>query len=166
MLSDQRRTLLVLNGAGLLISSALAGWIYFFFLLGAIDLWPIVTDIPIDIGGDRRAWNMAHMEGITNGILLLGLAAIAPFVRLGERGQAWLFWSALITTWLFTLPAIANAIFSTRGLEFGGGPFPGNVTINNIIYLSGWPPIIAVHFCFGLLAWGAWKHYKFLKEGQ
>lgn len=166
MLSEKRRTLLVLNGVGLLISSALAGWVYFFFLLGAIDLWPIVRDIPVHIGGDRRAWNMAHMEGITNGLVLIGFAAAAPFVRLGPKGQTWLFWSSLTFAWLFTLPAIANAIFSTRGLEFGGGPFPGDITINNIIYLFGWPPIVAVHIGFALFAWGAWQHYKSLKDAS
>lgn len=163
MLSDRRRALLVLNGVGLLITSIFSGWLYFFFLLGAIDLWPIVTDIPAEIGGDRRAWNMAHLEGITNGLILIALAAAAPFVQLGLRGQAWLFWASIITGWFFTLPAIGNAIFSTRGLEFGGGPFPGDVTINNIIYLFGWPPIIAVHIGFGLFAWGAWKKYKSLE---
>lgn len=163
MLSERRRALLVLNGVGLLISAALSGWVYFFFLLGAIDLWPIVQDVPVEIGGDSRAWNMAHLEGITNGLLLIGIAAAAPFFRLGARAQTWLFWSALVFAWLFTLPAIANAVFSTRGLEFGGGPFPGDVTINNIIYLFGWPPIIAVHIAFGLLAWGAWQKYSSLR---
>ena len=163
MLSEKRRTLLILNGAGLLISSIISGWLYFFFLLGAIDLWPVVTDVPVEIGGDRRAWNMAHLEGITNGLLLMALAAIAPYLKLGPRQQAWLFWTSLIFAWLFTLPAIANALFSTRGLEFGGGPFPGDVTINNVIYLLGWPPIISVHIAFGLMMIGAWKHYKGLK---
>jgi hypothetical protein len=164
MLSDRRRVLLVLNGVGLLISSALSGWLYFFFLLGALDLWPLFTDIPVEIGGDRRAWNMAHLEGITNGLILIALAAAAPFVKLGIKGQSWLFWSSLTYAWLFTLPAIANAIFGTRGLEFGGGPFPGDVTINNIIYLFGWPPIIAVHIGFGLFGWGAWKKYQSLES--
>jgi len=165
MLSDRRRALLILNGAGLLISAALSGWLYFFFLLGALDLWPLFTDIPVEIGGDRRAWNMAHLEGITNGLILIALAASAPFVQLGPKGQSWLFWSSLTYAWLFTLPAIANAIFSTRGLEFGGGPFGGDVTINNVIYLFGWPPILAVHIGFGLFAWGAWRKYKSLDSG-
>lgn len=166
MLSEKRRTLLALNGAGLLISSVLTGWFYFFFLLGAIDLWPVVTDIPVEIGGDRRAWNMAHLEGITNGLILIALAAVAPFIRLGPRGQTWLFRSSLMFAWLFTLPAIANAMFGTRGLEFGGGPFPGDVTINNITYLFGWPAIVAVHIGFGLFAWGVWQHYKTLGADQ
>lgn len=166
MLSDKRRALLVLNGVGLLISSVVTGWIYMFFMLGAIDLWPFVTDVPVEIGGDRRAWNMAHLEGITNGTLFIAIGAAGGFIRLGERGQKWLFWSTLAFGWLFTLPAIANAMFGTRGLEFGGGPFPGNVQINNIIFISGWPAVIGVNISFGLLAWGVWKHYKYVRDSE
>ena len=164
MLSEKRRVLLVLNGVGLLFSAVVSGWIYFFFLLGAIDLWPFVTDIPVAISGDRRAWNMAHLEGITNGTLFIAIAASANFGRLGARGQSWLFWSTLAFGWLFTLPAIANAMFGTRGLEFGGGPFPGDVLINNIIFLSGWPAVIGVNISFGLLFWGVWQHYRHLED--
>ena len=145
MMNERYRTLLVLNGLGLILSSILVGWFYFFFLLGAIDLWPFVTDVEANIPGDRRAWNMAHLEGITNGLLLMALAALAPYIRLPELGHKVLFWSWLAFAWLFTLPAIANAFFGTRSLEFGGGPFPGDVTINNIIFLAGWPAMIGVH---------------------
>lgn len=165
-MSEKRRALLVLNGAGLLISSIVAGWFYFFFLLGAIDLWPFVTDIPVEIGGDRRAWNMAHLEGITNGLILLALAAVAPYVKLGDRGYTLLFWASLTFAWLFTLPAIANAIFGTRGLEFGGGPFEGDVLINNIIFICGWPAMIGVHIALPLFLWGAWQHYKTIGEAS
>ncbi|MEP3050766.1 MAG: hypothetical protein ABJP48_13470 [Erythrobacter sp.] len=163
-LSNRRRSLLVVNGVGLLISAVFSGWFYFFFLLGAIDLWPFITDVPADISGDRRAWNMAHLEGITNGTLLIAIGAAGGFFRLGERAQSVLFWSALAFGWLFTLPAIANAIFDTRSLEFGGGPFPGDVTINNIIFLFGWPAMIGVHLAFALMAWGSWQQYKHIKS--
>ena len=164
MLSEKRRTLLALNGVGLLFSAVASGWIYFFLLLGAIDLWPIVTDVPVSIAGDRRAWNMAHLEGITDGTLFIAIAVAARFGRLGPRGQSWLFWSTIAFGWFFTLPAIANAIFGTRGLEFGGGPFPGDVLINNLIFLAGWPSVIGVHISFGLLFWGMWQHYRHLKD--
>ena len=163
MLSERRRVLLVLNGIGLLASSVIAGWIYFFFLLGAIDLWPFVTDVPVAIAGDRRAWNMAHLEGITNGAILIAIGAAGGYIQLRERAQAVLFWSVLAFGWMFTLPAIANAMFGTRGLEFGGGPFPGNVTINNIIFLCGWPAIIGVHIAIGLLLWGCWQRYRHIR---
>lgn len=97
---------------------------------------------------------MAHMEGITNGTILIAIGAAGGYFRLGELAQKVLFWTCLAFGWLFTLPAIANAIFETRGLEFGGGPFPGDVTINNIIFLFGWPAFAGVHVAFALLLWG------------
>lgn len=160
MLSEKRRVLLALNGVGLLITAVATGWVYFFFLLGAIDLWPIVTDIPVSISGDRRAWNMAHLEGIMNGTLFIAIAMAARFGTLDPRAQSWLFWSTLAFGWFFTLPAIANAVFGTRGLEFGGGPFPGDVLTNNLIFLAGWPAVIGVHISFGLLFWGIWQRYR------
>ena len=159
-LSDKQKTLLVLNGVGLVLSALVSGWLYFFNLLGAIDLWPFITDLDAQIPGDRRAWNMAHLEGITNGLLLLALATTAPFIRLTPKMLRVMTWCWIIFGWMFTLPAIANALFGTRGLEFGGGPFEGNVIINNIIFLSGWPAMIAVHIGIPLAFWGALKHYK------
>ncbi|MBK6491482.1 MAG: hypothetical protein IPF97_07200 [Sphingomonadales bacterium] len=166
MLSERRRALLILNGIGLLVTALLIGWFYMFFLLGAIDLWPFIQDVPVKIAGDRRAWNMAHLEAITNGTLLIAIGAAGGYIRLGDRAQAWLFWSSLAFAWLFTLPAFANAAFGTRGLEFGGGPFPGDVTINNIIFVFGWPPMIGVHIAFPLMLWGAWQHVRHMRGGQ
>ncbi|GAA4043298.1 hypothetical protein [Parerythrobacter jejuensis] len=162
---EKYRILLVLNGAGLIVSAILSGWFYFFFLLGSYDLWPFFTDIPADIGGDRRAWNMAHMEGITNGTMLIAIGAAGAHIMLSERAQKVLFWATLAFGWLFTLPAIANAVFGTRGLEYGGGPFPGDVTINNIIFITGWPAMIGVHIAIPLLLWGVWQRYRSLGDG-
>ncbi|MFT5572933.1 MAG: hypothetical protein ACI9FR_001857, partial [Cryomorphaceae bacterium] len=78
MLSERQKTLLVLNGVGVLAAGVfLAGWLYFIMLLEGIRLFPFVEFIQADVPGDRRAWNMAHMEGITNGLLLMATAAVA-----------------------------------------------------------------------------------------
>ena len=44
----------------MVISAVLSGWLYFFHLLGSIELWPLFNEIP----GDRRAWNMAHVASV------------------------------------------------------------------------------------------------------
>jgi hypothetical protein len=153
------RALLLLNGVGLLILAISIGWIWFFALLGHVVLWPIPIDIPVSIPDDGRAWRMAHMEGITQGLLLMALGLGGRFMRLGPKQFVWLFWSALVTGWLFTVPTIFNAIFGTRGLAFGGGPFKPGLA-NNIIYLVGWPPVVAVHIMLALAFWGLWKFVK------
>ncbi len=160
-MNEKQKSLLVFNGIGLLISAALSGWLHFFQLLGEIDLWPIINHVDVKVPGEPHGWIMAHLEGITNGLLLIAIVAAAPYLKLTVRQFKWLFYSALVFAWMFTLPAIANAWFGTRGLAFGGGPF-GDSLANNVIYLFGWPPITAVHIAFGLLGWGAWNHYRSL----
>ena len=156
---EKHKSLLVLNGVGLLISSAVSGWLHFFQLLGEIDLWPVLNHIEATVPGEPRAWIMAHLEGITNGLLLMAIATTAHWYALSARQFIWLVYSSLTFGWLFTLPAIANAWFGTRGLAFGGGPW-GDSLANNIIYLSGWPAMIGVHIAFALLLWGAWQNYR------
>lgn len=158
-MTNQQKSLLVLNGVGLLVSAALSGWLHFFQLLGEIDLWPILNHIEGEVPGEPRAWIMAHLEGITNGLLLMAIASIAGWLTLSALQFKWLVYSSITFGWLFTLPAIANAWFGTRGLAFGGGPF-GDSLANNVIYLFGWPAMIGVHIAFALLLWGAWKNYR------
>tara|TARA_R110002072_G_scaffold5527_12_gene35462 strand:+ start:3675 stop:4181 length:507 start_codon:yes stop_codon:yes gene_type:complete len=161
-MTERQKSLLVLNGIGLLISSALSGWLHFFQLLGEIDLWPFINHIEAQVPGESRAWVMAHLEGITNGLLLMAIACCSGFLALSIRQSQVLFYSALTFGWLFTLPAIANAWFGTRGLAYGGGPW-GPSLANDIIFVIGWLPMIAVHIAFPLLAYGAWKHYRNLQ---
>ena len=160
-MNERTRVLLIANGAGLWITAVLVGWMYMFMLLGEVVLFPVLPSIDVQIPGEARAWNMAHLEGITNGLLLMGLAALSPLLTLSEKQNRILFWSALVTGWGFTLPAWANALAGTRGLAFGGGPFGGGIA-NDLIYLTGWPPVLAVHFVVGLMLWGALQRLRAL----
>jgi (hydroxyamino)benzene mutase len=59
----------------------------------------------------------AHLEGVMNGILLLALGAIWPYVRLGRNARTTAFWTALYSAyanWFFTALA---AIFGTGALS-------------------------------------------------
>lgn len=157
---ERLQALLFLNGLGLFVAAVVVGWAWFFSLLGRIVLWPIPGSIDVQIPGDARAWRMAHMEGITQGLLLMALAFGGRFMRLGPRGHRVLFWSALVTAWLFTLPTMVHPLFGTRGLEFGGGPFKPGLA-NDLLYVIGWPPVICVHV---LLALGIVGVVRYVRE--
>lgn len=161
-MSERMRAALFLNGTGLIALALLIGWVWFFALIGRIVLWPLPIDIVVSIPDDGRAWRMAHMEGITQGLLLMAFAFGGRYMRLSSRQFTCFFWSALATAWLFTLGAAANAIFGTRGLAFGGGPFKPGLA-NDIIYLAGWPPVIGVHLMVGLALLGLWRHFRDLR---
>jgi len=160
-MNERMRVLLLLNGLGLWVTAMAVGWMYMFMLLGKIELFPIIPSIDVHIPGEARAWNMAHLEGITNGLLLMAIAALSPLLTLSDRQHRSVFWCAVITAWGFTLPAWANALVGTRGLAFDGGPFAGGIA-NSMIYLSGWPAVIAVHILFALLLAGAWNRLRAL----
>jgi hypothetical protein len=149
-MNERTRVLLVAHGIGLWITAMAVGWMYMFSLLGEVVLFPIIPHIDLTIPGEARAWNMAHLEGITNGLLLMALAAVAPLLRLTERQGRAVLWTGAIAGWGFTLPAWANALAGTRGLAFDGGPFASGLA-NQVIYLSGWPAMIAVHVLFAVL---------------
>lgn len=162
-ITPRMQALLFLNGLGLFIAGILFGWTWFFHLLQEIVLWPLPVQIEVDIPGDSRAFRMGHMEAITQGLLLMALAFGGQFMRLSKKEFAILFWTGLITAWMFTLPAMANTFFGTRGLAFGGGPFKAS-TANDIIYLLGWPPVASVHLLFGFAVLGVVRFLKLEKD--
>lgn len=161
-MSERNRALLFLNGIGLFIFALFVGWQWFIALLGQLVVWPVIPPIEMHIPGDSRAWRMVHMEAITHGLLLMAWAAGGPWLQLGPRGHRWFFWSALTTAWLFTVPAWFNALFGTRGLAMGGGPFKAGLA-NDIIFLMGWPPFAAVHLTLALAALGLWRTVRSLR---
>jgi hypothetical protein len=161
VMPERLRALLFLNGIGLFAFALLTGWFWFVALLGQIVVWPIIPAIPAHVPGDARAWRMVHMEAITHGLLLMGWGLGGPFIRLAPRWHRVFFWSALITAWMFSVPPLFNALFGTRGLAMDGGPFKGGLA-NNLIFLMGWPPLLAVHLTLALAALGVWRTVKTL----
>jgi len=161
-ITPRMQTLLFLNGTGLFIVGILFGWTWFFHLLGEIVLWPLPVQIEVDIPGDSRGFRMGHMEAITHGLLLMAFAFGGQFMRLSQKEFTVFFWSALVNGWLFTLPAMANAFYGTRGLAFGGGPFKATLA-NDVIYLFGWPPVMAVHILFAVVVLGLVRHLRTLE---
>jgi hypothetical protein len=160
---ERLRALLFLNGIGLFVFAVFVGWQWFFALLGQIVLWPVVPPIDVQLPDDHRAWRMVHMEAITQGLLLMALGLGGRFLLLSAKWHRVFFWSALITTWLFTVPTYFHALFGTRGLAMGGGPFkPGFA--NDVLYLIGWPPVIAVHVMLALGVIGVWRYVQSLPK--
>jgi hypothetical protein len=104
-----------------------------------------------------------HMEAITQGLLLMALGLGGRFLLLSATWHKVFFWSALITTWLFTVPTYFHALFGTRGLAMGGGPFKPGLA-NDVLYLIGWPPVIAVHVMLALAVIGVWRYVQTLPK--
>lgn len=156
---ERQRALLFLNGLGLWCLAVFVGWQWFISLLGQLVLWPLIPPLEIQLPNDPRAWRMAHMEALTQGFMVMAVGFGGAYVYLSERAHRVLFWCAVITGWLFAIPSYFHALFGTRGLAFGGGPFKSGF-LNDVLYLFGWPPMIAVHVMLLLAILGVWRYLR------
>ena len=117
---DQRT--LIRHGALVFLAGLAAGFPFAIEILGRFDLWPV--SIEIDMPGDYRGWRMAHLEGVLNGMLLIGVAAIGPLLKLGPRGAAWVTKGLLVCAWGNIIASWIGPLTETRGLALA--PFGWN----------------------------------------
>lgn len=154
IIDDRLPAWLVVHAALLFLVGLGAGFPWGFFEIGKIALWPLVGDITVAMPGSTRAWRMAHLEGILNGLMLFAVAAIAPLLRLRGREPRLLVWSLIITGWGNELAALIGPLSGGRGLEFGGG------IANSVMYLLFVVAVITVILAMLILLRGALRRTK------
>lgn len=130
------RARMVLHGALVVVIGLLAGLPYAFVLTGA---W----------AGEERAWRMAHLEGVLNGLLVLAVAAAGDALVLSARAQAVLAISLIGMAYANVLASILGASFGVRGLSASGPP------ANVAVYLLFWLAIVGVFVGLGCAVGGA-----------
>jgi hypothetical protein len=130
------RARLVFHGAVVILLGLLAGFPHAFVLTGQIV-------------GEERAWRMAHLEGLLNGMLAMLAGAAGGSLVLSERQQAWLVWSLVVTGYGNVIASVLGATFGVRGLAFTGPP------ANAIMNLLFWIAILGILIGVGLLIAGA-----------
>ena len=147
-MSDRLQSTLIAHGALVFLVGMVAGFPFAFVLLQKVALWPLpaLEWIP---PGDVRAWRMAHLEGILNGLTLIGVAAAGRRIVLGARAQAWVAWGLIVTAWGNIVASVIGPIFGVRGLELGDG------LANSLMYLLFVVAIVAVMVAMSLVARGA-----------
>src|SRR5262249_37360082 len=67
--------------------------------LGLMSGFPFGFVIMGRMEGDLRAWHMAHMEGILNGLLTLAAAAVLKHLAIDERRVPLYAWSFIVAAW-------------------------------------------------------------------
>jgi hypothetical protein len=142
-MSQRLASVLVANGALVFLAGMAAGFPFAFLLIGKIAMWPIPGEIEVLMPGDVRAWRMAHLEGVLNGLTLIAVAAVGPRLQLRERTARVLTWSLLVMAWGNQIASLIGPLYAVRGLEFGRG------VANSMMYL------LFVAAIFGVLT-GMW----------
>lgn len=147
------RTRLVGHGALVLLVGGVFGFGYLFFLIGRIELWPIPGAIPQQLPGTIKAWRMAHLEGILNGLFLWLFAAILPLIPVSTVFARRLTTAFIVMAWLLPFASILDALFpDSRGLAFHG-PFT-----NYLAFFMFYVGILWSMWALGLIAWTCLRH--------
>jgi hypothetical protein len=130
-------------------ASLLAGHAAIVLLIGLVVGFPYGT--AVTGGGDERAWRMAHLEGLLNGLLMLGVAASSPLLALGPRAQSVLYWTLVVTGYGNSLAAWLAAGSGQRGLA------PGGALANNLVFAGFMIAVVAVVLSLLVVAAGAFR---------
>ena len=153
-MSERLQSLLVAHGALIFPAGLVAGFPFAFHILGRVELWPIPGSLDIQIPGDYRGWRMAHLEGILNGLLLIGVAAVGSRLRLGERAARWTAWGLIVCGWGNVTASFIGPLTGVRGLSFTGFGW------NTLVFLLFMLAIVAVFIAMSLVFRGAWARYR------
>lgn len=146
-MSERQRAQLVAHGALVFFVGMLAGFPFAFAILGKIALWPFSIDWTVP--GEVRAWRMAHLEGVLNGLLLIGVAAVGGLLRLDARRHGHLVTALLVTAWGNMIASIIGPLFGVRGLELGGS------VANSVVFGLFTIAIVTVFWALALIYRGA-----------
>ncbi|MFT6277073.1 MAG: styrene-oxide isomerase [Halioglobus sp.] len=109
------------NAFLIIVMSMLAGFMLGFGLIGGLEIYPGEI-IKVPYYGTADGWARAHSGGLTNGLLIIGIALALPLISMGERMRK-------LTVWGFVFIGWANTVFywfgnaaGSRALSFGDNP--------------------------------------------
>jgi hypothetical protein len=117
--------------------------------LGLAAGFPFVTAVQSGTAENVRAWRMAHMEGVLNGLLLLAIAGVGSRLALDARKQAIAFWGLIITGYGNIIASVVGAATENRGL------LPEGPAANWVVFILFTAGVVMVIVSLALVAYGA-----------
>jgi len=123
-------------------------------LLGLLAGFPYALVITGSLVSSERAWRMAHLEGVLNGLLVIVVAAVWDRLALDGWKRDVLAWSLVLMAYGNVVASVIGATFAVRGLEPGGSPS------NTLVYLLFMMAVVGIVVGIGLVAEGAWKRRR------
>lgn len=130
------RARLLFHGAVVILLGLLAGFPYAYVITG-------------QLAGEERAWRMAHLEGVLNGLVLVGVAAAGGHIALSAAAQRWLALSLGAAAYGNVVASVLAASFGVRGLNTAG-PFA-----NRLVFALFMIAIVGILVALALVLVGA-----------
>jgi len=133
-MSDSGFRLIGLNGLLIILLGMFAGGIPLTILV-THDVYGQMAGV--HVGGDYRAWMMAHLEGLLNGLLIIAIAAVTRVRPMASGRERLLMPSLLVAAWGNAAASVAAPVLGVRGMTFDAG------LANNLVALTFTVALIA-----------------------
>lgn len=153
-MKSRLQSLLIAHGALIFLVGMIVGFPFAFEILGRIDLWPIPIAFDVQIPGDYRGWRMAHLEGILNGLLLMGIGVLGSHLRLTDRAADWIVRGLLVCGWGNMSASVIAPLAQVRGLALTGFDW------NSLVFLLFMAAVAGIFVSMGLVFRGAWARTR------
>ena len=123
------QALLIAQGALVLLAGFAAGMPYTSTILASL-----APDAPATVGEQLRAWHMAHLEGVLNGMLMIAGAAAGGALTLSRGQQRAVYWGLVVAGWTNIVASTVSAMTGGRGTGITG--FDWN-TFDFLVFMAG-----------------------------
>ena len=135
-MNERRRRQLMFHGAAAITLGMLSGIPLAMVLLG-------------ELSGNPSDWKLAHMEGLINGLLVIGVAAGAGLLSLSEGQQKVVYFCLPFTAYSNAFYGIVRGFSGERGMSLDP-PFA-----NQLAAVLGGLPIFTAFIAIALVMYGA-----------
>ena len=119
--------------------------------LGLVAGIPYASAIASGAAEPVRAWRMAHLEGVLNGLVAIALAAAGGLLVLSPGQQRLLALSVVGMAYGNVVASALGAATGNRGLA------PGGSLVNTVVYLLFVAAVLGIVVALALAGIGAWR---------
>ncbi len=160
---ERYQALLFAHGATVLLIALICGVVLIFSMLEGIILWPFL-DIPQDIPGSVRGWRAAHVGGLTNGLLLIGMGVVLTKIPMKLGVVRFVFWSFILTAWGNTIFYLAGNFSDNRGISIQSNSYGESSIAGVVAYVGGGSAMLLTISATFLVAVAAFRHARTRKS--
>jgi styrene-oxide isomerase len=140
---SQLQRVMIANALLVMLVSMFAGFMLIFNLIGGFEIWPGKI-LEFSVYGTTEGWVRAHTGGVTNALLVMGIAFALPHMNVSEFQEKFLAYGFIYVAWSFTVFYWLGNASANRALTFGDNQMGESSLISVLGFLPGLPSVVLV----------------------
>ena len=156
-LAVKGRLQLFMHGSIIIVIGLLAGFGFLFVILDSISVWPLVIELDSEFPGSERGWRLAHVAGISNGLMMIVAGLTLLHIDATKRAQAWIVWGLIYTGWANTIFFHMGNFSSNRALTAGTSKLGEADLLGTVGYVIGASTIPFTLIAIALIGYSSFK---------